>query len=112
MGELADLGGILTQQEARVARRAWEFLWTVRFHLHYVAGRAEERLTFDMQPVVGARLGYTRHGKQDGVERFMRHYFLTVREVVRLTHVMEPALVRAAFGPPALEAETDDALLA
>ena len=46
------------------------------FHLHYVAGRAEERLTFDMQPVVGARLGYTRHGKQDGVERFMRHYFL------------------------------------
>ena len=54
MGELADLGGILTQQEARHGRRAWEFLWTVRFHLHYVAGRAEERLTFDLQPVVGA----------------------------------------------------------
>ena len=34
MGELADLGGILTQQEARHGRRAWEFLWTVRFHLH------------------------------------------------------------------------------
>src|SRR5208283_3048348 len=104
--------GILTQQEARHGRRAWEFLWTVRFHLHYVAGRAEERLTFDLQPVVGARMGYTRHGRQDGVERFMRHYFLTAREVTRLTHVLEPALVRAALGPPALAKETDPQLFA
>jgi [protein-PII] uridylyltransferase len=111
MGELADLGGILTQQEARHGRRAWEFLWTVRFHLHYVAGRAEERLTFDLQPVVGARMGYTRHGKQDGVERFMRHYFLTAREIARLTRILEPAILRTALGPPAIEAETDKALL-
>jgi [protein-PII] uridylyltransferase len=112
MGELADLGGILTQQEARHGRRAWEFLWTVRFHLHYVAGRAEERLTFDLQPVVGARMGYTRHGKQDGVERFMRHYFLTAREIARLTRILEPAILREAYGPPAIEAETDAALVA
>nr|WP_294511769.1 [protein-PII] uridylyltransferase [uncultured Rhodopila sp.] len=112
MGELADLDGILTQQEARHGRRAWEFLWTVRFHLHYVAGRAEERLTFDLQPVVGARMGYTRHGRQDGVERFMRHYFLTAREIARLTRILEPAILRSALGPPALEAETDAALLA
>ncbi len=112
MGELADLGGILTQQEARHGRRAWEFLWTVRFHLHYVAGRAEERLTFDLQPVVGARMGYTRHGRQDGVERFMRHYFLTAREIARLTRILEPAIMRSALGPPAIEAKTDDLLLA
>src|SRR6201994_3481969 len=111
MGELADLGGILTQQEARHGRRAWEFLWTVRFHLHYVAGRAEERLTFDLQPVVGARMGYTRHGKQDGVERFMRHYFLNARDIARLTRILEPAILRAALGPPAIEAETDQALV-
>ena len=111
MGELADLGGILTQMEARHGRRAWEFLWTVRFHLHYVAGRAEERLTFDLQPIVGARMGYTRHGRQDGVERFMRHYFLTAREIARLTRILEPAILRSALGPPALEAETDLALL-
>jgi len=111
MGELADLGGILTQQEARHGRRAWEFLWTVRFHLHYVAGRAEERLTFDLQPVVGARMGYTRRGRQDGVERFMRHYFLIAREIARLTRILEPAILRSALGPPAIEAETDYALL-
>ena len=114
MAEIAALdapgGPIITDIEARHARRSWEFLWTVRFHLHYVAGRAEDRLTFDLQPVVGARMGYTRHGRQDGVERFMRHYFLTVREVARLTRVLEPAIVRAALGPPALARQTDKAL--
>jgi [protein-PII] uridylyltransferase len=111
MGELADVGDVLTQAEAKHGRRAWEFLWTVRFHLHYVAGRAEERLTFDLQPVVGARMGYTRHGRQDGVERFMRHYFLTAREVARLTRILEPGILREALGPPAIAAETDPALL-
>ncbi len=111
VGKDAPGGGILTQTEARACKRAWEYLWTVRFHLHYVAGRAEERLTFDFQPVVGARMGYTRHGRQDGVERFMRHYFLVVREVARVTGVLEPALVRAALGPPAIVAETDAALV-
>ena len=116
MGELVGPdspgGGILVEREAKHARRSWDFLWTVRFHLHYVAGRAEERLTFDLQPVVGARMGYTRHGRQDGVERFMRHYFLTAREVTRITAVLEPAIIRAALGPPALAEETDAALLA
>ncbi len=101
---------LLTEQEAKRARRSWDFLWTVRFHLHYVAGRAEERLTFDMQPVVGARMGYTHHGRQVGVERFMRHYFLTAREVMRLTHILEPQVLREALGPPAAAPATDSAL--
>ncbi len=104
-------GQLLIATESRHLIRSLEFLWTVRFHLHYVSGRAEERLTFDLQPVVGARMGYTRHGRQDGVERFMRHFFLTARAVNRLTVVLEPAIVRAALGPPALAAETDPALL-
>jgi [protein-PII] uridylyltransferase len=111
VGKDAPGGGILTETEARACKRAWEYLWTVRFHLHYVAGRAEERLTFDFQPVIGARMGYTKHGRQDGVERFMRHYFLVVREVARVTGVLEPALIRAALGPPAIARETDAALL-
>jgi [protein-PII] uridylyltransferase len=104
-------GGLLTETEARLARRSLDFLWTLRVNLHYVAGRAEERLTFDLQPVVGARMGYTRHGRQNGVERFMRHYFLTVREVIRLTRVLEPALIRAAVGMPAAVALTDQKML-
>ena len=103
-------GPMLTLREARHFTRASDFLWTVRFHLHYVAGRPEERLTFDLQPIVGARMGYTRHGVQDGVERFMRHYFLTARDVARLSHVLEPELVRVARGSPAVVAPTDEAL--
>ncbi|WP_419898550.1 [protein-PII] uridylyltransferase [Roseomonas sp. USHLN139] len=104
-------GGLLTAREARAFKRAWDFLWTVRFHLHYVTGRAEERLTFDLQPVVGARMGYTRHGKQDGVERFMKHLFLTARDVVRLSRLLEPAIERATLGLPALQRAPDPALV-
>jgi [protein-PII] uridylyltransferase len=105
------LGALLMESEARHYNRSMDFLWTVRFHLHYVSGRAEERLTFDLQPVVGARMGYTRHGRQDGVERFMRHFFLTARTVMRLAAVLEPAVARAALGPPAVAATADMALV-
>lgn len=90
----ANIGSLnlLNEQEVRRLKRAHNFLWTVRFQLHYIAGRAEDRLTFDMQPVIGGRMGYTRHGQQGGVERFMRHYFLTAREITRLTFVIEAAL--------------------
>ena len=105
-------GGLLLPEEARAIRRAWDFFWTVRFHLHLVTGRAEERLTFDLQPVVGARMGYTRHGLQDGVERFMKHFFLMVRDVARYTRILEPAIERAALGPPAVVPASDKALTA
>ncbi len=110
VGEDSPGGGLITEHEARAIRRAWNFLWTVRFHLHYVAGRAEERLTFDFQPVVGARMGYTPRGRQNGVERFMKHLFLTVRDVLRLTRVLEPAIERASLGPPAVRRQGDAAL--
>ena len=102
--------GLLDKHELRRLRRAWDLLWTVRFHMHYVAGRSEDRLTFDLQPVIGAHMGYTRHGQQDGVERFMRHYFLTARDVTRLTLVLEPVVVRHTMGEPAVQQHTDQAL--
>ena len=103
--------GLLEAPELRRLRRCWDFLWTVRFHMHYVSGRAEDRLTFDLQPVVGARMGYTRRERQDGVERFMRHYFLTARDVTRMTLVLEPVVVRKTMGEPAVQMQTDQALL-
>jgi [protein-PII] uridylyltransferase len=115
MAELVEASGpgwVLTANEGKQVRHAWEFFWTVRFNLHYVAGRAEERLTFDLQPVIGARMGYMPHGRQNGVERFMKHYHLMARNVARLTKVVEPAMLRAALGPPAVSKETDRALAA
>jgi len=111
LGSIPVEGGMLSAFEERRFQRSLDFLWSVRLHLHYITGRAEERLTFDLQPVIGARMGYTRHRRQDGVERFMRHYFLTARDVTRLTRLLEPAILRAALGPPAVTGGATDAAL-
>ena len=60
VAKLVELGVLSAEESARF-ERAQSFLWTVRCHLHYLAGRAEERLTFPMQTEIGARMGYTDH---------------------------------------------------
>ncbi|MCX5615547.1 [protein-PII] uridylyltransferase [Bombella sp. TMW 2.2559] len=85
--------GLLTKREISRTHGLWNFLWTVRLNLHYITGRNEERLTFDVQPIIGARMRYGNHGHQRGVERFMRHHFLMARAVMRLTHVIQPAIL-------------------
>jgi len=86
VAKLVDLG-VLSAEESHRFERAQSFLWTVRCHLHYIAGRAEERLTFDMQAEIGARMGYTDHAGTRGVERFMKHYFLVAKDVGDLTRI-------------------------
>ncbi len=77
--------GLLTAEEARQFRKAKRFLWAVRINLHDIAGRAEERLTFDVQSELARRLRYADRSGMSAVERFMRHYFLIVRTVGDLT---------------------------
>jgi [protein-PII] uridylyltransferase len=78
---------VLSEDESQRFARAQEFLWTVRCHLHYLAGRAEEHLTFDMQTRIGERMGYRDHAGARGVERFMKHYFLVAKDVGDLTRI-------------------------
>jgi [protein-PII] uridylyltransferase len=80
--------GVLTARDARRFAKAENFLWTVRCHLHYLAGRAEERLTFNVQATIGERMGYTDHAGTRGVERVMKHYFLIAKDVGDLTRVL------------------------
>ncbi len=87
MNELVERG-IFTHADARHFRQTQTFLWTVRCHLHYVTGRPEERLTFDVQGVIARRLGYRDSNSQRGVERFMKHYFLITKTVGDLTRVL------------------------
>jgi [protein-PII] uridylyltransferase len=86
VAKLVDLG-VLSAEESHRFARAQDFLWTVRCHLHYIAGRAEERLTFDVQTEIGRRMGYTDHAGSRGVERFMKHYFLIAKDVGDLTRI-------------------------
>jgi [protein-PII] uridylyltransferase len=84
--------GVLTQAEADRFAKAENFLWTVRCHMHVLANRAEERLTFDMQPELARRLGYRDHAGTLGVERFMKHYYLVAKDVGNLTRIFCAAL--------------------
>ena len=84
VAELVDKG-LLTASEMRQFRRAESFLWAVRINLHDITGRAEERLTFDVQRELASRLRYAERGGMSAVERFMRHYFLMARTVGDLT---------------------------
>ena len=86
VGRLVDLG-VLSAEESRRFARAQNFLWKVRCQLHYLTGRAEERLTFDVQAEIGRRMGYTEHAGSRGVERLMKHYFLIAKDVGDLTRV-------------------------
>ncbi len=79
--------GVLSAAESQRFQRAQNFLFTVRWHLHCLAGRAEERLTFDLQAEIGRRMGYTDHAGSRGVERFMKHYFLVAKDVGDLTRI-------------------------
>jgi [protein-PII] uridylyltransferase len=78
---------VLSAKEAHRFARAQNFLWTVRCHLHFLADRAEDRLTFDRQSEVGRRMRYTDHAGTRGVERFMKHYFLIAKDVGDLTRI-------------------------
>ncbi|WP_461329831.1 [protein-PII] uridylyltransferase [Bradyrhizobium diazoefficiens] len=80
--------GVFDAQEYRTFRRCADFLWSVRCNLHFYSGRAEERLSFDLQREIAVRLGYTSHPGMQDVERFMKHYFLVAKEVGNLTAIL------------------------
>ena len=85
--------GVFTRDEYRTFQKAEAFLWNVRVHLHYLVDRAEERLSFDVQPGLAAQLGYHDAEKpRRAVEQFMRAYFLVAKDVGDLTRIFCAAL--------------------
>ncbi len=80
--------GVFNRAEYRLFRRCEDFLWAVRCNMHFVAGRAEERLSFDIQRTIARRLGYVDRAGMRDVERFMKHYFLVAKDVGDLTAIL------------------------
>nr|WP_237763512.1 [protein-PII] uridylyltransferase [Falsirhodobacter sp. alg1] len=94
---------LFTREEYNLFRAAEDFLWTVRSHLHYAAGRAVDQLTFDMQVEVAHRMGYEDLPGRRAVERFMQDYFRQATRVGELTSVFLAELeARHAKREPAL----------
>ncbi|MET0240443.1 MAG: [protein-PII] uridylyltransferase [Sphingobium sp.] len=87
VGSVAELVnvGLLTAKELRDFEKAENFLWAVRCHMHIIARRAEDRLTFDLQMEVAERMRFTGRSGRSAVERFMRLYFLNAKKVGDLT---------------------------
>jgi [protein-PII] uridylyltransferase len=105
--DVADLvkKGIFTPAEHDQFVKAETFLMAVRCHLHLIAGRAMDQLTFDMQVPVAERMGYQDRGGRRAVEHFMQDYFRHATRVGELTRIFltdlearhvktEPALLK------------------
>ncbi|WP_426315845.1 [protein-PII] uridylyltransferase [Methylobacterium fujisawaense] len=80
--------GLFTPEEYALFERCDEFLWRVRCHMHFVTKRAEERLSFGLQPRIAERFGYEPRGGLSGVERFMKAYFRIAKDVGDLTAIV------------------------
>ncbi|MEO5938400.1 MAG: [protein-PII] uridylyltransferase [Sphingomonas sp.] len=100
--------GLFSPAEYAQFHRADNFLWAVRCHLHAIAGRAEDRLTFDMQRDIAERMRFADRPGKSKVERFMQYYFLQAKAVGNLTgvflaHLDEKFAARGRrFGLPTL----------
>jgi [protein-PII] uridylyltransferase len=89
--------GFLSEEEYLTLRSDEEFLWRVRYGLHYIAGRGEERLLFDHQRKLATLLGYSDSNGKLAVEKFMQRYYQTVLSIRELTDVLLLYLDEAIF---------------
>ena len=77
----------LTEPEYRGLLRSRNFLWRLRNALHFLSGRSEDRLLFDYQRDIAAQFGYTDSSNL-AVEKLMKRYYRTAREVRLLNEIL------------------------
>jgi [protein-PII] uridylyltransferase len=80
--------GFLSAAELRRLKQAQAFLWRVRFGLHVLTGRREDRLLFDHQIRLALAFGYEDASYTLAVEQFMQRYYRTVMDVSLLNELL------------------------
>lgn len=78
----------LTEKEYQALHEGQSFLWQIRYGLHLLAKRREDRLLFDHQRTLATKLGYQDDSKSRGVEKFMKQYYRTIMELNRLNEML------------------------
>lgn len=78
----------LTEQEYQSLHEGQAFLWKIRFGLHVLTGRREDRLLFDHQRELAKQFGYKDDRHHIAVEYFMKQYYRTVMELSRLNEML------------------------
>jgi [protein-PII] uridylyltransferase len=80
--------GFLTREELRKLKMGQSFLWKVRFGLHMLTGRREDRLLFDYQIKLAKLFGYEDASFTLAVEQLMQKYYRTVMDVSLLNEML------------------------
>jgi [protein-PII] uridylyltransferase len=93
--------GFLTSSELRKLRTAQAFLWKVRFALHVITGRREDRLLFDHQSRIAKMFGYEDATYTLAVEQFMQRYYRNVMDVSLLNEMLLQLFREAILADPA-----------
>lgn len=89
--------GFLTVEELQELLQCQAFLWQLRFALHCVSGRAENRLLFDYQGTVAKMLGYHEQGNL-AVEKMMKRLYQTISRVIELNQLLLQLFDEAILG--------------
>jgi len=76
--------GFLLESENELLASSQDFLWKVRYALHMLAGRSEDRLLFDHQRSIAALLGYSDENPKRAIEQFMQQYYRVVMSISQL----------------------------
>ncbi|MGH8279816.1 MAG: [protein-PII] uridylyltransferase [Gammaproteobacteria bacterium] len=84
--------GFLNEAESQTLQTGQAFLWRVRFALHLLYGRHEDRLLFDAQPQLARQFGYRDGPALRAVENFMQDYYRTIKELGLLNEILLQAL--------------------
>jgi len=91
--------GFLTAPELRRLKQAQAFLWRVRFGLHVLADRREDRLLFDSQIRLAKTFGYEDASYTLAVEQLMQRYYRTAKDVSLLNELLLQLFSEAILSP-------------
>ncbi|MBA2648717.1 MAG: [protein-PII] uridylyltransferase [Legionella sp.] len=80
--------GLITDKEYEELIYCQHFLWRVRFALHMLADKAEERLSFEYQIKLSTVFGYTDKPYSLGIEQFMKDYFKIIKRNKELNEIL------------------------
>lgn len=80
--------GFLANSEYETLQKAQNFLWTIRFALHHLAGRKQEKLMIDFQRELAKKLGYKDDESRLAVEKFMKDYYRCARAVRQMNSLL------------------------
>ena len=91
---------LLEYDEFATLKEGRNFLWRIRFALHELAGRKEDRLLFDYQRSLAHLFGYTDDTNNAAVEAFMQRYYRTITELERLSEMLMGIFTKNPYPAP------------